>query len=71
MLVLLRNAIPGAPPKHSPVGSTDRPVSELSVGLCCWLLLSLIPVNRSSEGNTQSRCMCRYRVEEYILICCV
>jgi len=62
MLVLLQNAIPGAPPKNSSVeGANCRLVLELGVGLCCWLLLSFIPVNRLGvrfydAGDTMPLC---------------
>jgi len=49
------------PNDHSPahaIGDVDHmPTPKLSSWLCCWLPLSWLPVNRSSEGEAKSCCI--------------
>jgi len=44
-------------PAHAVGGVNHMPIPMLSSRLCCRLPLSWLPVNRSSEGDTQSCCI--------------
>ena len=53
-------------PAHAIGGVNNMPIPKLGRRLCCRLQLSWLPVNRSSEGDTQSCCIVIGIVVEHI-----